>query len=159
MPKIGDIAPDFELPNQDGKPVRLSDFRGKRVILFAFTKAGTPGCTAQACAFRDEFDDLREADAVVLTISSDSQEALTQFKRNRKLPYDLLSDPQRTVLKPWGAYGASMLGVLKLPMTAHSLWVIDENGILVDEKIGIPSGAAPQALRILETLPPLRNTI
>jgi len=159
MPQIGESVPDFELPNQDGKLVRLSDYRGKRVILFAFTKAGTPGCTAQACAFRDEFDELGDADAVVLTISSDSQEALAQFKRNRKLPYDLLSDPDRTVLKPWGAYGASMFGLLKLPITAHSLWVIDENGILVDEKIGIPSGAAHQALRILETLPPLRNTI
>ena len=159
MPQIGESVPDFELPNQDGKSVRLSDYRGKRVILFAFTKAGTPGCTAQACAFRDEFDDLGAANAVVLTISADSPAALNHFKRNRNLPYELLSDPDRTILKAWGAYGASMFGVLKLPMTAHSLWVIDENGILVDEKIGIPSGAVNQALRVLDTLPPLRNTI
>ncbi|MCC6614839.1 MAG: peroxiredoxin [Anaerolineae bacterium] len=159
MPQIGEPAPDFELPNQDGKLVRLSDFRGKRVILFAFTKAGTPGCTAQACAFRDEFDDLSDADAVVLTISSDSQQALTQFKRNRNLPYDLLSDPDLAMLKPWGAYGASMLGLLRLPLTAHSLWVIDENGILIEEKIGIPMGAVHEALRVLGTLPPLRNAI
>ncbi|MCA9908864.1 MAG: peroxiredoxin, partial [Anaerolineae bacterium] len=105
MPKIGESAPDFELPNQDGKPVKLSDYRGQRVVLFAFTKAGTPGCTAQACALRDEFDELRAADAVVLTISADSREALAHFKRNRNLPYDLLSDPEHAVLKAWGAYG------------------------------------------------------
>ena len=157
MPKIGESAPDFELPTQDGKPVKLSDYRGQRVVLFAFTKAGTPGCTAQACALRDEFDELRAADAVVLTISADSREALAHFKRNRNLPYDLLSDPEHAVLKAWGAYGVPMLGLLKLPMTAHSLWVIDENGILIDQKLGISAKAASQAIRVLASLPRLQT--
>ncbi|MCL4248529.1 MAG: peroxiredoxin [Anaerolineae bacterium] len=157
MLQIGEPAPDFELPNQDGKPIKLSDYRGQRVVLFAFTKAGTPGCTAQACALRDEFDDLRAADAVVLTISADSQEVLAHFKRNRDLPYELLSDPDHTVLKAWGAYGMPMLGLLKLPMTAHSLWVIDENGILIDQKLGISSKAASQAIHVLAALPPLQS--
>jgi peroxiredoxin Q/BCP len=149
MPQIGEIAPDFELKNQDGKPVRLSDTRGQRVVVFAFTKAGTPGCTAQACAFRDEFDELRAANATVLTISPDSVEALAEFKRSRNLPYDLLADPERTVLTAWGAYGASVLGLFKLPVTAHSLWVIDEQGVVLDAKVGVPPGAVNQALTTL----------
>lgn len=153
MPNIGEIAPDFELPNQDGTRVKLSDYRGKRVVVFAFTKAGTAGCTAHACTLRDEFDELKAAHAEVITISPDSQAALAQFKRERRLPYELLSDPERKMLTDWGAYGASILGVLKLPMTMHSLWVIDENGVVVDARVGIPPGVAGQALRALQKLP------
>ncbi|MDX2141679.1 MAG: peroxiredoxin [Chloroflexota bacterium] len=153
MPQIGETAPDFELMNQDGKPVRLSDYRGQRVVVFAFTKAGTPGCTAQACAFRDEFDELRAANATVLTISPDTVEALAEFKRSRNLPYDLLADLERTILTAWGAYGASVFGLFKLPMTAHSLWVIDEQGVVLDAKVGVPPGAVNQALATLRKQP------
>jgi peroxiredoxin Q/BCP len=148
MPQVGQTAPDFELKNQDGNPVRLSDFRGQTVVVFAFTRAGTPGCTAQVCAFRDEFDELRAANAVVLTVSSDSVETLAEFKRSRNLPYDLLSDLDRKMLTEWGAYGAPVLGLFKLPMTAHSLWVIDADGVVVDSKVGAP-GAVDQALAVL----------
>jgi peroxiredoxin Q/BCP len=149
MVQVGQVAPDFELPNQDGKPVKLSDYRGQYVVVFAFTKAGTPGCTAQACAFRDEFDDLRAVNAVVLTVSADTQAELAQFKTERKLPYDLLSDPERKLLTAWGAYGASVFGLLKLPMTMHSLWIIDENGVVVEAKVGVPLGAVKQALGVI----------
>ena len=153
MPNIGDIAPDFELPNQDGKMIKLSDYRGKRVVIFAFTRAGTAGCTAQACALRDEFDELKAANAEVITVSDDTQQALAQFKKNRRLPYDLLSDTQHTMLKPWGAYGASMMGIIKLPMTLHSLWVIDENGVVVESKVALTSSAVTQSLKALQKLP------
>ncbi len=159
MPRVGQPAPDFELRNQDGKLVRLSDYRGQRVVLFAFTKAGTPGCTAQACAFRDEFDDLRAANAVVLTVSADSVESLAGFKRSRSLPYDLLSDPERTMLKAWGAYGGFGVGPIKLPMTAHSLWIIDEQGVIVAEHIGVPPGAVKEALRVLQSMPAAPNAV
>jgi thioredoxin-dependent peroxiredoxin len=158
MPKIGELAPNFALTNQDGKRVQLSDYRGQRVVLFAFTKAGTPGCTAQACAFRDEFDDLRAVNAAVLTISADSQAQLAQFKQERNLPYDLLSDPDRAMLTAWGAYGASALGLFKLPMTLHSLWVIDENGVVIQEKIGVPPGAVKAALGVLRGLPAMQTS-
>jgi peroxiredoxin Q/BCP len=152
MPQVGQTAPDFELKNQDGKPVRLSDFRGQPVVVFAFTKAGTPGCTAQVCAFRDEFDELRAANAVVLTVSPDSVETLAEFKRSRNLPYDLLSDSERRMLTEWGAYGAPVLGgLLKLPITAHSLWVIDADGVVVEAKVGAP-GAVNQALTVLQRM-------
>jgi thioredoxin-dependent peroxiredoxin len=153
MPQVGQTAPDFELMNQDGKRVRLSDFRGQPVVVFAFTKAGTPGCTAQACAFRDEFDELRAANAAVLTVSTDSVEALAEFKRSRKLPYDLLSDPDHAMLSEWGAYGAPVMGIFKLPFTAHSLWVIDADGVVIDAKIGA-GGAVKQALDVLHGMKP-----
>jgi peroxiredoxin Q/BCP len=105
MPRIGDTAPDFELLNQDGRPVRLSDYYGQKVVLFVFPKANTMGCNAQACGFRDEFETIHAHNAVILGLSTDSPDTLEEWKRSKKLPYDLLSDPERTVIEPWGAYG------------------------------------------------------
>ena len=105
MPAIGQPAPDFELPNQDGKPVRLGDFRGKKVVLFAYPKADTPGCTTQACGFRDHFPRIETKNAVVLGISPDQPEDLLKWKQKQSLPYDLLSDPEHKVLEAWGAWG------------------------------------------------------
>ena len=95
MVNVGDPAPDFELLNQDGKPVRLSDFRGRKVVLFFFPSAQeySLGCHAQACAVRDEFDDIRDENATVIGISHDKPEMLKSWASKRRLPYDLLSDP------------------------------------------------------------------
>ena len=137
MPSIGQAAPDFELLNQDNQPVRLSDFRGKKVVLFAYPKAGTPGCTTQACGFREQFPKLTAANVVVLGISADTPEDQLKWKQEEKLPYDLLSDPNHAVLEVWGAwgekvnYGRKYLGIIR------SHWVIDEQGVVVDEQIGI----------------------
>ena len=137
MPAIGQAAPDFELLNQDNQPVRLSDFRGKKVVLFAYPKAGTPGCTTQACGFREQFPKLTAANVVVLGISADTPEDQLKWKQEEKLPYDLLSDPNHAVLEVWGAwgekvnYGRKYLGIIR------SHWVIDEQGVVVDEQIGI----------------------
>src|SRR5215203_5849046 len=103
MLTIGEPAPDFTLPNQDGQLIRLSDFRGKKVVLFAFPRANTMGCNAQACGFRDEFEEFRTNNAVVLGISCDPQQALQDWKMGKKLPYNLLSDPDHVVVEPWGA--------------------------------------------------------
>ena len=105
MPAVGEKAPDFELPNQDGEMVKLSDLQGKRVVLFAYPKAGTSGCTTQACGFRDNYPKIEAGDAIVLGISPDEPKALKKWQEKEALPYDLLSDPEHEVLDAWGAWG------------------------------------------------------
>lgn len=137
MPKVGEQAPDFELINQDGKPVRLSDFRGKKVVLFSYPRAGTSGCTTQACGFRDEFPKLQSSNVVVLGISDDKPEDQLKWKQAENLPYDLLCDTDHAVLEQWGAWGEkSMYGKTYIG-TIRSSWVIDENGIVQDEQINV----------------------
>jgi peroxiredoxin Q/BCP len=150
MPAIGQQAPDFELLNQEGQLLRLSDLRGQRVILFAFPKAATTGCTTQACGFRDNFPQIEAGDAVVLGISPDEPAALLKWKQEENLPYDLLSDPQQRVIRQWQA-GASLFGLINLPVARRSFWVIDEEGVLVDMQIGIsPDESVARALRALD---------
>lgn len=137
MPAIGESAPDFELPNQDGKSVKLSDFRGKKVILFAYPKAGTGGCTTQACGFRDKFPQFEGANAVVLGISPDEPKALKKWKDAENLPYDLLSDPTHGVIDAWGAWGERSMYGRKFMGVIRSHWVIDENGVVTDVQLKV----------------------
>ena len=137
MPAIGELAPDFELPNQDGKPVKLSDFRGKKVILFAFPRADTPGCTTQACGFRDNFPNLEVEGAVVLGISTDTPKDLLKWKLKQNLPYDLLSDPGHKILDAWGAWGEKSNYGKKYMGTVRSHWVMDEAGHVIDARIKV----------------------
>ncbi len=150
MPDVGEIAPDFELKNQSGEIVKLSDFRGKKVVLFAYPKAATPGCTTQACGLRDEYPRLESANAIVLGISPDPPEALLTWKAAENLPYDLLSDPDHVVLEAWGAwgektnYGKTYMGVIR------SHWIIDEEGIVADAQIKIsPKESVEKATKFL----------
>lgn len=150
MPAKGQPAPDFELLNQDGKPIKLSDFRGHKVILFAFPKAGTAGCTTQACGFRDLFPQIRTANAVVLGISPDKPKDLKKWKDNENLPYDLLSDPETKVLNAWGVWGERSMYGRKFMGVIRSHWVIDENGVVLDEQIKItPSDSVKKALAVV----------
>ncbi len=137
MPNVGEIAPDFELPNQDGQLVKLSDFRGKKVILFAYPKAGTSGCTEQACGLRDNFPQFTGANAVVLGISPDDPKAQKKWKDKENLPYDLLSDPEHSVLEAWGAWGEKSMYGKKYMGVVRSHWVIDENGVVIDAQVGV----------------------
>lgn len=152
MPAVGEPAPDFELRNQAGKKIRLSDYRGKKVVIFAFPKANTPGCNQQACSFRDAFPQIEAKDAVVLGVSADSVDDLAAWKTLKKLPYDLLSDPDHKMLTDWGAWGID-LRIFKLPVAAtRSCWVIDEQGILVDQRIGIrPRESVEKALAAVQS--------
>ena len=152
MPAVGEQAPDFELKNQNGETVRLSDYRGKKVLLFAFPKAGTSGCTAQACGLRDAFPRFEEVNAVVLGISPDSPEDLKKWQQDENLPYDLLSDPDHRVLDEWGVwgeksmYGNTYMGVIR------SHWVIDENGRIADAQVKVsPADSVERATRFLTT--------
>jgi len=147
MPGIGEPAPDFALPNQDGETIRLSDYRGRKVVLFAFPKANTPGCTAQACSFQDALPRMESANAIIFGISADSQRTLRGFKERQNLSYDLLSDTQHEVLEAWDAWGPSIFGLIKLPAARRSYWVIDENGTVIDMQVDVgPQKSMEQAL-------------
>lgn len=150
MPNIGDQAPDFELINQDGNPVNLSSFRGKKVILFAYPKASTPGCTTQACGFRDQFPQITASNVVVLGISPDDPKDQLKWKNKEDLPYDLLSDPNHQVLESYGAwgektsFGKTSVGVIR------SHWVIDENGNFADVQLGVsPTESVERAVKAI----------
>lgn len=142
MLTIGEKAPDFALPNQEGHVIRLSDYRGKKVVLFAFPKANTGGCNAQACGFRDDMEEFRTNNAVVLGLSCDVQSTLKEWKSSKNLPYDLLSDPNHEMIEQWGAWGIPVFGIINVPMINRSYWVIDENGILIDQQINVTPGTS-----------------
>ena len=150
MPSVGDIAPDFELKNQNGDTVKLSDFRGQKVLLFAYPKAGTPGCTTQACGFRDNFAQIETANAVVLGLSPDSPDALAKWIEAESLQYDLLSDPEHEVLDAWGAWGERSMYGKKYMGVIRSHWIIGEDGQVLDEQIKIsPKKSIEKALKFL----------
>ena len=124
----GDNAPDFTLPDADGKEVALSGLRGQRVIIYFYPAAMTPGCTKQACDFRDSKRDLSDAGYAVLGISPDSQAKLAKFRERDGLTFPLLSDPDKAVLKAYGAYGEKMLYGKTTVGVIRSTFVIDADG-------------------------------
>ncbi len=117
--EIGRKAPAFSLKDQDGKTHRLRDYAGKWVVLYFYPKDQTSGCTKEACQFRDHLPDFRSVDAVVLGVSPDSQESHARFRQKEGLPFDLLSDPDKTVLAKYGLwqeksmYGRKYMGVVR----------------------------------------------
>ena len=155
MPTVGQPAPDFSLRNQNEEEVKLSDFRGRNVVIFAFPKANTMSCNKQACSFRDMFPQITARNAVVLGVSSDKAATLAAWKQRQKLQYDLLSDPDHQMLEAWDAWGFD-LKLFKLPIGAtRSYWVIDEAGVLVDQQIGVrPQESVDKAMAAVESLRP-----
>ncbi len=111
MPRLtpGDLAPDFTLPAADGSTLTLSDLRGERVVVYFYPAAGTPGCTKQACDFRDSLASLQGAGYRVVGVSVDKVDKLAKFAEAESLTFPLLSDPEHTVLEAWGAYGEKKL--------------------------------------------------
>jgi len=124
----GDIAPDFTLPDADGDQVSLASLRGRRVIIYFYPAAMTPGCTKQACDFRDSNADLSGAGFTVLGISPDSPAKLARFRDAEKLTFPLLSDPGRAVLTAYGAYGAKVLYGKKTVGVIRSTFVVGADG-------------------------------
>ena len=105
MPEAGQQAPDFTLTDGESRQVELADFAGKDVILFFYPQDDTPGCTKEACGFRDAWDEIQELGAVVLGVSPDGAESHRQFAAKYRLPFRLLSDPTHQVMQAYGAYG------------------------------------------------------
>jgi len=105
MLQPGDLVQDFTLEDDKGQKISLSDFKGKRVIVYFYPKDNTPGCTAEACSFRDEFSRFEEAGSVILGISKDSTASHEKFRTKFNLPFHLLSDPEAGVIKMFGAWG------------------------------------------------------
>lgn len=143
-------APDFTLPNQNGEMVSLSDFLGKKVILYFYPKDNTPGCTRQACAFAAANADLEEAGAVVIGISKDSVASHQKFVQKQNLPFILLSDPELQAIEAYGVwqekklYGKVSMGVVR------TTYLIDEQGMI--EKVMPKVKPDTNAAEILEYL-------
>ena len=124
----GDEAPDFTLPDSEGNEVSLRDFRGRSVVVYFYPAASTPGCTKQACDFRDNLAELNDAGYQVVGVSPDTQAKLAKFVSNENLSFPLLGDPDKKVIEAWGAYGEkknygkTYLGVIR------STFVVDAEG-------------------------------
>lgn len=150
MLKEKEIAPDFSLLDKDGNLVKLSDFVGEKIVLYFYPKDNTPGCTRQACAFRNSYDEFKKRNVVVVGISKDSQKSHQGFASKHELPFILLSDPDLKVIKEYGVwaekklYGKLAFGVVR------STFVIDEKGII--EKVFPKANPDTNALDILKYL-------
>jgi peroxiredoxin Q/BCP len=125
---VGDKAPAFSLPDADGETVKLSDYKGRKVIVYFYPAASTPGCTKQACDFRDNLRELNDAGLNVVGISPDKPAKLAKFRDEQKLTFPLLSDPDRKVLTDWGAFGEKTMYGKTVEGVIRSTFVVDEKG-------------------------------
>ena len=146
----GSPAPDFELASDTGERVKLSDLRGKPIVLYFYPKDDTPGCTTEACEFRDEYSRFRQAGAVVLGVSPDDEASHVRFKEKYSLPFTLLADPEHSVAEDYGvwvektSYGQKRMGVKR------STFVIDADGNVARAMYGVkPEGHADEVLDAL----------
>ena len=130
MIQTGIKAPAFELMDDSGRTVALKDFLGKKVVLYSYPKDDTPGCTTEACAFRDAYDEILARGAVVIGISADSVASHAGFKAKYRLPFFLLADPEKRVLQAYGAWGEKTFMGKKSMGTLRMTFIIDEKGIV-----------------------------
>ncbi len=130
--KIGDPAPDFVIENEKGVPAKLSDYRGKKLILFFYPRDNTPTCTKEACNLRDHYQQLRSEGYEVLGISSDSAKSHQKFIDKHELPFSLLADTEKDMHQAYGTWIEKSMYGRKYMGTARTTFVIDENGVISD---------------------------
>ena len=135
--EVGDKAPAFSLPDAHGNTVKLSDYKGRRVIVYFYPAASTPGCTKQACDFRDSLSELNGAGLDVVGISPDKPAKLAKFRDDQKLTFPLLSDPDREVLTAWGAYGEKTMYGKTVLGVIRSTFVVDEKGKIAEAQYNV----------------------
>lgn len=151
MLETGDKAPGFTLTADDGHEVSLSDFEGQKVVIYFYPKAGTPGCTKQACAVRDVYPRIEDEDVVVIGISPDPPEALRKFRDKHDLPFILLSDSDHKVAEAYGAWGEKRVFGETREGVIRSHYAIDEDGRIADFEVSVkPEKTADLALRLIE---------
>lgn len=136
-PNIGELAPDFELPSDSGELVKLSDYRGKKVILYFYPKDDTPGCTAQSCGFRNNYPVIEEKQGVVLGVSPDGIKSHQKFKTKYDLPFVLLADEGHKIADAYGVWGERSLAGVTYMGVIRSHFVIDEQGVIIDAAIKV----------------------
>ena len=129
---IGDKAPDFDVNDQDGKNIKLSEYLGKKVILYFYPKDQTPGCTAQSCNLRDHYQELKDAGFEVLGISSDSEKSHLRFIAKQNLPFTLLADEDKNVHNLYGTWAEKKLYGRTYMGTVRTTFIIDEKGFIAD---------------------------
>jgi len=147
----GRKAPDFTLEDASGKRVSLKDFKGKDVVVYFYPRDDTPGCTKEACGFRDLWTDLRRAGVVVLGVSADDADSHKKFAAKHKLPFTLLSDPSRKVMAAWGAYGDKMMYGKKTTGVIRSTVWIGPDGVVRKHWARV-SDAAKHPAAVLEAI-------
>ncbi len=146
----GDKAPAFEGINQDGITIRLNDLRGKRVILYFYPKDDTPGCTAEACSLRDNYAELAERGFEVIGVSPDNEKSHIKFKSKYSLPYNLISDTEKNILKEYGAWGEKNMYGKIVQGVLRTTFIINEEGVI--EKVFTKVDTKDHAQQILEGL-------
>jgi len=147
----GKSAPAFTLEDAQGKKVSLGDFAGKNVILYFYPRDDTPGCTKEACGFRDDWKQIQKSEAVVVGVSADSPESHRKFAAKYKLPFPLLSDPDRSVMKTYGAYGEKMMyGKKTVGVIRSTVWIGPDGK--VKKHWARVANAAEHPAKVLEAL-------
>lgn len=155
IPAVGEQAPDFAVLNEAGETVKLSDYRGKTVVLYFYPKADTPGCTTQACTFRDNYNKFRDKGVVVLGASPDTPADQAAFKQKYALPFTLLADADHSVAAHYGLWGTHKITFQGVEYTTtgvrRSTFIIDGNGIVTYAKFGVdPANNTAEILEALE---------
>ncbi len=149
QPIPGTPAPQFEGTDQNGNSVKLSSYLGKKVVLYFYPKDNTPGCTAEACSLRDNYDELLKQGFAVLGVSPDSVTSHGKFAAKYELPFPLLADPEKKILTAYGAYGEKTMYGKKVTGVIRTTFIIDEKGIIekVIKKVDT-KGHAPQIFKL-----------
>ena len=150
-PNVGEKAPEFSAKDQNGKTVSLADFKGKTVILYFYPKDDTPGCTAEACSFRDNYQSLVGKGFAVIGVSTDDEKSHKKFESKYSLPFPLIADPDKKIVEAYGVWVEKNMYGKKYMGTARTTFLIDGNGVIthVIDKVDT-KGSSQQVIDLLQ---------